>query len=175
MANRRITRRLSPGITKDITLVLDGQQRIASLFIGLRGSYRHFYYRWRLHPPYLNILLPPVPDEDNPQATYQFAFREDAEREGDDPPSRWRQAAYWISPDAASCLPSPSSRIVEIQYAACQVPQLRIIALRLGVLSERELISQFFRIVLIRHWRLQDVEIRRVEPPPVVEVAVRAT
>src|SRR3954466_15596916 len=26
------------GITKDITLVLDGQQRIASLFIGLRGS-----------------------------------------------------------------------------------------------------------------------------------------
>ena len=33
------------GITKDITLVLDGQQRITSLFIGLRGSFRLFYYR----------------------------------------------------------------------------------------------------------------------------------
>jgi hypothetical protein len=33
------------GITKDISLVLDGQQRITSLFIGLRGSYRHFFYR----------------------------------------------------------------------------------------------------------------------------------
>jgi uncharacterized protein with ParB-like and HNH nuclease domain len=30
------------GINKDITLVLDGQQRITSLFIGLRGSHRHF-------------------------------------------------------------------------------------------------------------------------------------
>ena len=30
------------GITKDITLVLDGQQRITSLLIGLRGSYRYF-------------------------------------------------------------------------------------------------------------------------------------
>ena len=31
------------GITQDITLVLDGQQRITSLFIGLRGSYRYLY------------------------------------------------------------------------------------------------------------------------------------
>jgi uncharacterized protein with ParB-like and HNH nuclease domain len=30
------------GITKDINLVLDGQQRITSLYIGLRGSYRYF-------------------------------------------------------------------------------------------------------------------------------------
>lgn len=30
------------GVTKDITLVLDGQQRITSFFIGLRGSYRYF-------------------------------------------------------------------------------------------------------------------------------------
>lgn len=35
------------GITRDITLVLDGQQRITSLNIGLKGSYRYFYYRWR--------------------------------------------------------------------------------------------------------------------------------
>lgn len=68
------------GITKDITLVLDGQQRITSLFVGLRGSYRHFYYRWRKTHLYLNLLKPPVPNEDYPEElTYGFAFRENAE------------------------------------------------------------------------------------------------
>jgi len=65
------------GITKDISLVLDGQQRITSLLIGLRGSYRYFYYRWRKTRLYLNLLKPPVPNEDNPEElTYEFAFRE---------------------------------------------------------------------------------------------------
>ena len=65
------------GITKDIILVLDGQQRITSLFVGLRGSYRYFYYRWRKTKLYLNLLKPPVPNEDNPEElTYGFAFRE---------------------------------------------------------------------------------------------------
>jgi hypothetical protein len=74
------------GITKDITLVLDGQQRITSLFIGLRGSYRFFYYRWRKTQLYLNLLKPPVPNEDNPEElTYGFAFREGAQPEGNSP------------------------------------------------------------------------------------------
>jgi len=74
------------GITKDITLVLDGQQRITSFFIGMRGSYRYFYYRWRKTRLYLNLLKPPVPNEDNPEElTYGFAFREDAEPAGDKP------------------------------------------------------------------------------------------
>ncbi|XHX78982.1 MAG: DUF262 domain-containing protein [Stenomitos frigidus ULC029] len=65
------------GITKDITLVLDGQQRITSLFIGLRGSYRYFYYRPRKTKLYLNLLKSPVPNDDNPEElTYGFAFRE---------------------------------------------------------------------------------------------------
>lgn len=68
------------GIAKDITLVLDGQQRITSLFVGLRGSYRYFYYRWRKTYLYLNLLKPPVPNEDNPEElTYGFAFREKPE------------------------------------------------------------------------------------------------
>lgn len=72
------------GITKDITLVLDGQQRITSLFIGLRGSYRHFYYRWRKSRLYLNLLKPPVPDDENPEElAYAFAFREGAEPDPD--------------------------------------------------------------------------------------------
>ena len=74
------------GITRDITLVLDGQQRITSLFIGLRGSYRYFYYRWRNTRLYLNLLKPPVPDEENPEElTYGFAFRENVEPDGDKP------------------------------------------------------------------------------------------
>jgi hypothetical protein len=65
------------GINKDITLVLDGQQRITSLNVGLRGSYRYFYYRWRKTRLYLNLLKPPTPNEDNPEElTYEFSFRE---------------------------------------------------------------------------------------------------
>ena len=64
------------GINKDICLVLDGQQRLTSLFIGLRGSYRYRYYgKWRKTQLYLNLLKAPVvsgPDE----LTYEFKFRE---------------------------------------------------------------------------------------------------
>jgi uncharacterized protein DUF262 len=72
------------GITRDITLVLDGQQRITSLFIGLRGSYRYFYYRWRKTRLYLNLLKTPLPNDDNPEElTYGFAFREGPETNGE--------------------------------------------------------------------------------------------
>lgn len=74
------------GITKDIKLVLDGQQRITSLLIGLRGKYRYFYYRWRETRLYLNLLKPAMPDEDNPEElTYGFAFRENADPNGKAP------------------------------------------------------------------------------------------
>ena len=65
------------GIQKDITLVLDGQQRITSLFVGLRGSYRYFYYRWRKAKLHLNLLKEPVTNDENPEElTYEFSFRE---------------------------------------------------------------------------------------------------
>lgn len=74
------------GITKDVTLVLDGQQRITSLLIGLKGSYRYFYYRWRKTRLYLNLLKPPTPNEDNPEElTYGFAFRESGDPGGEAP------------------------------------------------------------------------------------------
>ncbi|WP_312283967.1 DUF262 domain-containing protein [Candidatus Igneacidithiobacillus taiwanensis] len=64
--------------TDDITLVLDGQQRITSLYIGLKGSYRYFYYRWRNTRLYLDLLKIPVANEENPEElTYGFSFRED--------------------------------------------------------------------------------------------------
>jgi len=68
------------GISRDIFLILDGQQRITSLFIGLKGSYRFFYYRWQTRKLYLNLLKRPIPSEDDPQEMiYQFSFRESQE------------------------------------------------------------------------------------------------
>jgi hypothetical protein len=72
------------GITRDITLVLDGQQRITSLHVGLRGSYRHFYYRWKNTHLYLDLLKKPIPNDDNPEElTYGFSFRETGEPDTD--------------------------------------------------------------------------------------------
>jgi hypothetical protein len=68
------------GIARDIYLILDGQQRITSLYIGLKGSYRFFHYRWQTRKLYLNILKRPVPNEDDPQELiHQFSFRESPE------------------------------------------------------------------------------------------------
>ena len=68
------------GIQKDITLVLDGQQRITSLYIGLKGSFRYFHYRWRTTKLYLNLLKPPLANDENPEElTYDFSFRENEE------------------------------------------------------------------------------------------------
>jgi hypothetical protein len=65
---------------------LDGQQRISSLFIGLKGKFRYFRYRWKETRLYLNLLKPPVPNEENPEElTYGFAFRENADPNGTEP------------------------------------------------------------------------------------------
>jgi hypothetical protein len=65
------------GVTKDITLVLDGQQRITSLLIGLKGTYSYFYYRTRKTTLYLNLLKVPKQNDDDPEElTYEFKFRE---------------------------------------------------------------------------------------------------
>ncbi len=72
------------GIARDIFLVLDGQQRMTSLFIGLKGSYRYFHERWRTTKLHLNLLKRPVPNEADPQELiYQFKFRESPEPKGD--------------------------------------------------------------------------------------------
>lgn len=77
------------GVNQDIFLVLDGQQRITSLNIGLRGSYRFFYRKWRKTKLYLNLLW--NHDNDNPEElTYQFLFKEDEQ-----PLPRTDYAQYW--------------------------------------------------------------------------------
>ncbi|MBF0240582.1 MAG: DUF262 domain-containing protein, partial [SAR324 cluster bacterium] len=45
--------------------------------IGLRGSYRYFYYKWKKTELYLNLLKPIGRNEEKPEELeYQFKFRE---------------------------------------------------------------------------------------------------
>lgn len=63
------------GVNQDIYLVLDGQQRITSINIALRGTYRFFYRKWRTTKLYLNLLWDK--GDDNPEEmTYQFLFKD---------------------------------------------------------------------------------------------------
>lgn len=78
------------GINQDVFLVLDGQQRLTSLLIGLKGSYRYFYYSWHKTKLYLNILKEPVKSENPEELTYQFVFRDNNEPNLKDPnPQYW--------------------------------------------------------------------------------------
>jgi len=64
--------------TTSIQLVIDGQQRITALCVGLGGSYRQFYYRWKKMKLYLNLLKKPEQNEEDPEKlTYEFRFWED--------------------------------------------------------------------------------------------------
>ena len=78
------------GINQDIYFVLDGQQRLTSLLIGLKGSYRYFYYSWRKTKLYFNILKPSIKSENPEELTYQFQFREnDLANPKDESPQFW--------------------------------------------------------------------------------------
>lgn len=74
--------------SSDLDIVLDGQQRLTSLYIGLRGSrtLRRPYARSTTINPYdqkyLYLNLDYRPDADNPEDVYQFEFKtsEDAKR-----------------------------------------------------------------------------------------------
>ena len=78
------------GVNQDIYLVLDGQQRLTSLLIGLKGSYSFFYYRWRKTRLYLNLFKKPTNDDNPEELTYQFQFREnDSINANDSTPQYW--------------------------------------------------------------------------------------
>lgn len=47
------------GVNNDIYLVLDGQQRLTAMCIGLLGSYTYYYYKTRKTKLYINILDTP--------------------------------------------------------------------------------------------------------------------
>lgn len=68
------------GVNKDIYLILDGQQRLTALNVGLRGSYRYFYYQWKKQVLHLNLLKPMGKNEVDPEELeYQFEFRDNSD------------------------------------------------------------------------------------------------
>jgi uncharacterized protein with ParB-like and HNH nuclease domain len=86
----------SVGRQDDITGILDGQQRLTSLYIGLKGSYAYKEprKRWdnlRAFPTrrlYLN-LLSPAKGEDESGLKYDFQFLKDGETESPDDNTYW--------------------------------------------------------------------------------------
>jgi uncharacterized protein with ParB-like and HNH nuclease domain len=83
---------------QQLTLVLDGQQRLTSLLLGLKGTYtvkkkykkKKFAESWSKQKLYLNLLKDPhVEEEDGEQGVrYGFAFFENEPPNGHD--------AYWL-------------------------------------------------------------------------------
>lgn len=78
------------GVNQDIYLVLDGQQRLTSLLIGLKGSYRYFYYSWHKTKLYLNILKEPTKSDNPDELVYLFQFRDN-----DQPNPRDTNPQFW--------------------------------------------------------------------------------
>ena len=64
------------GINNDIFLVLDGQQRLTAMTIGLLGSYTYYWYKLRKTKLYINIIAPPKDSPNPDELTYAFQFRE---------------------------------------------------------------------------------------------------
>lgn len=69
------------GLNKDLYFVLDGQQRITSLFIGLKGSYSYFYYRKRKEYLAIDLLKKPSEEINPDELQYGFQFIEQNEFE----------------------------------------------------------------------------------------------
>lgn len=67
------------GINKDLNLVLDGQQRMTSLYIGLKGSYSYLYYRKRKEVLALDLLKKPSNEINPDELQYGFKFIEESE------------------------------------------------------------------------------------------------
>lgn len=69
------------GIT-NINLIIDGQQRLTSLFIGLKGYYIHTYYKKRKAKLYVNLFSNIENDVDNPHSLkYEFKFLDEPEED----------------------------------------------------------------------------------------------
>ena len=67
------------GLNKDLYLVLDGQQRMTSLYIGLKGSYSYFYYRKRKVFLAIDLLKKPSNEITPDELQYGFSFIEENE------------------------------------------------------------------------------------------------
>lgn len=91
--NKRHNEKADLSGSEDIIAVLDGQQRLTSLYIGLKGSYAYklSYKRWdneQAYPNrklYLNLLKP----SEDAEYEYDFEFLTDSEAKDNDDDHHW--------------------------------------------------------------------------------------
>ncbi len=149
------------GVNQDIYLVLDGQQRLTSLFIGLKGSYRYFYYSWKKTRLYLNLFKEPKRSENPEELTYEFAFRENAKSNSKD-----SRPQYWYPVGDILNFTSASAARSDIRSQLNgQNPQL----VENAVVLIEELHSRLFTEKLVNFY-----EERSDDYDKVVEVFIRA-
>lgn len=149
------------GVNQDIYLVLDGQQRLTSLFIGLKGSYRYFYYNWKKTQLYLNLYKEPKRSENPEDLTYEFAFRENSQ-----PNPKDNRPQYWYLVGDILNFPSASAARCDIRSKlAGQESHL----VENAVVLIEELHSRLFTEKLINFY-----EERSDDYDKVVEVFIRA-
>ena len=149
------------GINQDIYLVLDGQQRLTSLNIGLRGSYRFFYYSWKKTRLYLNLLKTPTRNEDPEELTYEFKFRENTSPNPRDPsPQFWYLVGDILNFDSATTARS-DIRTRLTGHTAEQIEN--------AVVLIEELHSRLFTERLVHYFEEKSIDYDKV-----VEVFIRA-
>jgi uncharacterized protein with ParB-like and HNH nuclease domain len=149
------------GVNQDIYLVLDGQQRLTSLYIGLKGSYRYFYYNWKKTQLYLNLFKTPVRSENPEELTYEFSFRE-----GPAPNAKDTKPQYWYL--VGDILNFSSASLARHNIRAKLIGEDPTLVENAVVLIE-ELHSRLFTEKLINYY-----EERSDDYDKVVEVFIRA-
>ena len=121
-------------VNNDIYLVLDGQQRLTAMSIGLLGSFSFFWYKQRKTKLYINLLAKPKDSPSPDELTYSFSFRESK-----NPDNGMEQEQYWY--EVGDVLNYDDAETAKEAIAAdlSDVPQeLKSMALKtLGILYAR--------------------------------------
>ena len=145
-------------IRKDINLVLDGQQRLTSLFIGLKGTYRYFYYQWKETKLYLNLFKKPEKSEDPDILTYQFKFVEPSE-------AKSTSDEYWYQVSNILKYDKPTTAINEVLMDISDYSQEKKD-------NAHNLINDHYNIVF-SHRLVNYYEVKDQDYDKVVEIFVR--
>ena len=151
------------GVNQDIHLVLDGQQRLTSLYIGLKGTYRYSHYRWRKTKLYLNVLNPKGKTENPEELAYEFAFRESADMdEKREAPQYW----YLVGDILNHSTASKARRNIADLLKKRGAPEEQI---EIAEELVEELHNRIFTERLLSYYEEKDAD-----PNRVVEIFVRA-
>ena len=157
-------------LVSELTFVLDGQQRLTSILVGLRGSYEA---RGRYGPAghkacvqklYLDLLRDGHRTEDDSEPSYGFAFRE--------PDANLDRKAYWFEVGRILECPTDNELAIFVQATLDKVKANRNVSpeqLDLIAANLRRLHDVVFREAVILHYTETNTDQKRM-----LEIFVRA-